>query len=187
MSMVAKAIDLLVTSYSYSIKTGSYFKATKTEKTSSGVPNASSPRSRTDISTNRIDGKSIRHEPTTRVDSELLNRPTFLSSGSDSDSEKNANFRPLKTDSTSLQLGHGKVNLAVAGSSTAEVQSSSFKHQLSGPSANNSEQQDSQLSSPAISPNEMHRFIFAPVEEMLGDPSYLVSIIVEFLHRYVNL
>ncbi|XP_031261911.1 regulator of MON1-CCZ1 complex isoform X2 [Pistacia vera] len=136
-SMVAKAIDVLVTSYSYSIKTGSYFKGTKTEKTSS--------------------------------------------SDSDSDSEENASFEPLKTDSTNLQLGGGKVNLAVAGSSSAEVQSSSFKRQLSRPTDNISEQQDSQLTSPAISPDEMYRFVFAPVEEeILGDPSYLVSIIIEF-------
>ncbi|KAJ0027228.1 hypothetical protein Pint_36375 [Pistacia integerrima] len=180
-SMVAKAIDVLVTSYSYSIKTGSYFKGTKTEKTSSsGAPNASSLISGTDISTNRIDGKSIRHETTAGVDSERLNRSSTFS-GSDSDSEENASFEPLKTDSTNLQLGGGKVNLAVAGSSSAEVQSSSFKRQLSGPTDNISEQQDSQLTSPAISPDEMYRFVFAPVEEeILGDPSYLVSIIVEF-------
>jgi hypothetical protein len=37
----------------------------------------------------------------------------------------------------------------------------------------------------AISPLEMYRFVFALVEdEMSGDPSYLVSVIIEFLRRY---
>lgn len=37
----------------------------------------------------------------------------------------------------------------------------------------------------AISPYEMFEFIFAAVEEELGaDPSYLIAIIVEFLHWY---
>lgn len=181
-SMVAKAIDVLVTSYSYSIKTGSYYKVTKAERTSSSdEPNTDSLRSGTHVSTIRSDGKFIRHQSTGGVDSESLNRmSTFL--GSDSYSEENVSFEALNTDFTNQQLGGGKVNLAVAGSSSAEVQSLSFHHQLSGPSDNISEQQDSQLTSPAISPDEMYRFVFAPVEEeMLGDPSYLVSIIVEFL------
>jgi hypothetical protein len=42
--------------------------------------------------------------------------------------------------------------------------------------------------SPAISTDEMYSLLFAPVEEeMVGDPSYLVAIIVEFLRRYVIL
>lgn len=39
----------------------------------------------------------------------------------------------------------------------------------------------------AISPVEMYQFVFALVEdEMSGDPSYLVSVIIEFLRRYVS-
>lgn len=175
--MVSKAIDVLVSSYSLSLKTGSYFKGIKTESTSSGVAKTSVARSSTDVSTSRIDGTSIRHESTAGVDSEYPSASTF----SASESEENASSAPLRTDSRDLQLGGGKVdrvNLTGA--------------QSSGPSdnpvfVNISEQQDSELTSPAISPDEMYKFVFAAVEEeMVGDPSYLVSIIIEFLRRYVN-
>lgn len=175
--MVARAIDVLVSSYSLSLKTGSYFKGMKTETTSSVVPNTSSARSGTDEPASRVDGKSVRHESTVGVDSEYTNRSSTFSA---SDSEENASTEPLKTDSSYLQLGGGKVdraNLTGAQSSSTECQ----------PSSNISEQQDSQLSSPAISPDEMYQFVFAPVEEeMVGDPSYLVAVIIEFLRRYVN-
>lgn len=172
-SMVSKAIDVLVSSYSLSLKTGSYFKGIKAESTSSGVVNTNVAKSSTDVSTSRIDGTSIRHESTAGVDSEYPSRSSTFSA---SDSEENARSAPLKTDSRCLQLGGGKVDRAnLTGA------------QSSGPSdnpvfANISEQQDSELTSPAISPDEMYKFVFAAVEEeMVGDPSYLVSIIVEFL------
>ncbi|CAN8270108.1 unnamed protein product [Cochlearia groenlandica] len=44
------------------------------------------------------------------------------------------------------------------------------------------EQQDSQLSTPAISPDEIYKFVFASVEEMMAEESeYLIAIIAEFL------
>lgn len=46
------------------------------------------------------------------------------------------------------------------------------------------EQQESQLSSAAISPDELYKFVFASVEEMMVEESeYLVAIITEFLRR----
>lgn len=49
------------------------------------------------------------------------------------------------------------------------------------------QQMTSHGASVAISPDEMHRFVFTLVEdEMSGDPSYLVSVIVEFLRRCVE-
>ncbi|KAK1562829.1 hypothetical protein Q3G72_017679 [Acer saccharum] len=193
-SVVARAIDVLVTSYSNSIKTGSYFKGLKNEKTSpSNVPNVNSPVSSTDVSSSRIDGlgKSIRHESAAGIDSESLNRSSTFSA---SESEDISSFEPLKTNSNDLQLGGCKANRASLSSadSANEVHRSFLKYQLPGSSDNSfnasiSEQQDSQLTSPAISPDEMYRFVFASVEEeMGGDPSYLVSIIVEFL-RSANL
>lgn len=170
--MVSKAIDVLVSSYSLSLKTGSYFKGIKTESTSSGVANTSVARSSTDVSTSRIDGTSIRHESTAGVDGECPSRSSTLSA---SDSEETASSAPLK-DSRDLQLGGGKVDRA-----------SLTVAQSSGPSdnpvfANILEQQDSQFTSAAISPDELYKFVFAAVEEeMVADPSYLVSIIVEFL------
>ncbi|CAN6810290.1 unnamed protein product [Brassica oleracea] len=50
------------------------------------------------------------------------------------------------------------------------------------PSGSADEQQESQLSSPAISPDELYKFVFASVEETMVDESdYLVAIITEFL------
>ena len=52
------------------------------------------------------------------------------------------------------------------------------------PSGSADEQQESQLSSPAISPDELYKFVFASVEETMVDESdYLVAIITEFLRR----
>ncbi|CAN1772830.1 Regulator of MON1-CCZ1 complex [Linum perenne] len=121
--MVSKAMDILVSSYSHSLKTNVNLKASKAGETSASAgPNASNSK-----------------------------------------------------------------NSQGAESSRSEVQSSSSHNQQLGPNndqlnADNSEKQDSQLTSPAISPDEMYTCVFAPVEEAMdGDPSYLVSIIVEFL------
>ncbi|CAA7016185.1 unnamed protein product [Microthlaspi erraticum] len=44
------------------------------------------------------------------------------------------------------------------------------------------EQQESQLSSAAISPDELYKFVFASVEEtMVEEPEYLIAIITQFL------
>ncbi|CAN1772828.1 Regulator of MON1-CCZ1 complex [Linum perenne] len=126
--MVSKAMDILVSSYSHSLKTNVNLKASKAGETSASAgPNASN----SSITANK--------------------------------------------------------NSQGAESSRSEVQSSSSHNQQLGPNndqlnADNSEKQDSQLTSPAISPDEMYTCVFAPVEEAMdGDPSYLVSIIVEFL------
>uniref|UniRef100_A0A5B6ZLY4 Uncharacterized protein n=1 Tax=Davidia involucrata TaxID=16924 RepID=A0A5B6ZLY4_DAVIN len=192
--MVARAIDVLVTSYSHSIKTGSYFKGTKAEKTSpSGIPRVNNHGNVADESTSRVDafGKSVTHEAAGGVENESINRSTF----SASDSEDNASFEPRKSNSHNLHSLGGKIdaeNLMGAETSSAEVHPSALQSQLLGPgnnplNANVSEQQESQVTSAAISPDEMYSFVFAIVEEeMVGDSSYLVAIIVEFL-RSANL
>ncbi|KAA8516967.1 hypothetical protein F0562_017215 [Nyssa sinensis] len=188
-SMVSRAIDVLVTSYSYSIKTGSYFKGMKAEKTSpSGVPRVSSHGNVVDESTSRVDafGKSVTHEAAGGMDNESINRSTF----SASDSDDNASFEPQKSNSHNLHSLGGKIdtqNLMGAETSSAEVHPSALQSQLLGLgnnplNANVSEQQESQVTSAAISPDEMYSSVFAIVEEeMTGDSSYLVAIIVEFL------
>ncbi|KAK7841482.1 regulator of mon1-ccz1 complex, partial [Quercus suber] len=181
--MVARAMDVLVTSYSHSVKTGSYLKGIKSEKTSpSSVPHVSSPRSGADISASRVDAleKSVKHASAAGVDNEYA-----------SDSEENPSSEPPKTNLSDLQIFDGKVDnekLMGAETSSTEFQPTSLQHHLLEPgnnplNANGSEQQEAQLTSPAISPEEMYSFVFAPVEEeIVGDPSYLVAIIVEFLH-----
>lgn len=189
-STVSRAIDVLVSSYSHSVKTGTYIKGIKSGKTSpSIVPQSSGPRSSADVSASRVDavGKSIKHESAAGVDSESPNR--FLNF-SDSDSEDNVSFEPPRTTSNNVQLFDGKLargKLMGAETSGGEVRSSSLRSGNSPLDANVLEQQESQPTSPVISSDEMYSFVFAPVEEeMIGEPSYLVAIIVEFL-RSANL
>nr|XP_028948378.1 uncharacterized protein LOC103449663 isoform X2 [Malus domestica] len=194
-STVSWALDVLVSSYSHSVKTGTYLKGINSAKTSaSGEPQTSGPRSSADVSSRRVDavGKSVKYESAAGLDSESPNR--FLTD-SNSDSEDNASFEAPKATSNNSQLFDGKVDmgkLTGAETSSGEVRSSSLQYQVlrSGNSsldANGSEQQESQPTSPAISPDEMYSFVFAPVEEeIIGEPSYLVAIIVEFL-RSANL
>ncbi|KAJ6316596.1 hypothetical protein OIU78_019806 [Salix suchowensis] len=124
MSTVAKAIDVLLMSYSLSLKTGSYLKGTKTEKISHSAG--------TQIS---IPQSGASHQSSATVDNESMNRSGNLST---SDSEDNAQFNSLKAISI--------------------------------------------VNKEKLSVDEMYSLLFAPVEEeMVGDPSYLVAIIVEFL------
>eukprot|EP00257_Ricinus_communis_P023869 XP_015583977.1 regulator of MON1-CCZ1 complex [Ricinus communis] len=181
-TMISRAIDVLVTNYSYSIKTGSYFKGIKVEKTSSASGTHVSPRSNDSVSASGVDAldKSSKQEPSAHVLNESLSRS---SNPSTSDSEDNARYNAINTN---------RKNSLGAENASTEVQPSSSHSQNLGLSnnplhANAPEGQELQLSSPAISPDEMYSFVFAPVEEeMVGEPSYLVSIIVEFL-RSTNL
>ncbi|XP_045799110.1 uncharacterized protein LOC123893218 [Trifolium pratense] len=159
--VVAKAMNVLVTSYSHSIKTGSYLKGLKPEMTL----NSSAQNADTDVSAIERDatGKSIIHESTTRVDSGTL------------DSEDESQFANLKHNSKEAHIG-GSINNE---NSLSNETHSSYVMQSSLLSV----QEESQLTSATISPDEMYNFVFSPVdEEMVGDPSYLVAIIVEFLH-----
>lgn len=185
-SMVTRAIDVLVTSYSNSIKTGSYFKGIKAEKPpTSDVSNVNPSTSVVDESIRREDalGKSIKHGSASGVENESINRsPAF----SVSDSEENVSFEN-SNHLRSLGAKADRENFKVAESSQSEVQKLSLQSQLLGPSnsplnANNSENLESQVTSAAISPDEMYSCVFASVEEeMAGDPAYFVTIVIEFL------
>ncbi|XP_034907866.1 uncharacterized protein [Populus alba] len=123
--LVAKAIEVLIASYSQSLKTGSYLKGIK----------------------------------------------------------DNVQFKSVKTN---RKVNKEKLSGGAESSSTEVHTSSSHSQHLrptnSPLNASVSERQESQVTSPAISPNEMYSLVFAPVEEeMVGDSSYFVAIIVEFL------
>ncbi|KAL6986967.1 hypothetical protein U1Q18_012727 [Sarracenia purpurea var. burkii] len=193
--MVARAIDILVTSYSYSIKTGSYLKGMKAEKSSpSVVPQANSPITVSDDSSTRVGayGKSVKYETASRVHNESINRSSTFSG---SDSEDNVAMEPQKTSLGDLHSLGGKMDgeiLMGAESHSNGLHQSALQSQLLGAvnnplNANVSNHQESLVTSAAISPDEVYSFIFAPVEEEIaGDSSYLVAIIVEFL-RSANL
>ncbi|XP_062113148.1 uncharacterized protein LOC133824288 [Humulus lupulus] len=187
-SMVAKAINVLVTSYSHSIKTGCCVKTTKSEKTSaSGVPHVTSPRPNVDESISRVDalGKSVKHD-STAGDNEPSNRSAAFSN---SDSDDSVNSESARTNSNGLQTIDSKVDkrrLMGGETSSVAVMPSAVGFANNSLIANTDDHQESQITSPAISPDEIYRFVFAPVEEeMVGDPSYLIAIIVEFLHSAI--
>ncbi|KAL5134955.1 Regulator of MON1-CCZ1 complex [Glycine soja] len=168
--VVAKAVNVLVTSYSHSIKTGSYLKGLKPENTSTSVvQNTGAEVSATE--TNVI-GKSIVHESTRRVDSGSLNKASTVSSLDYEDESQSANLKHSSKEAQVEDEVNNEISLS-KGAHSAYVMQSSLQ----------SGQEESQLTSAAISPDEMYSFVFSPVdEEMVGDPSYLVAIIIEFLH-----
>lgn len=148
--VIFRAVNVLVTSFAYSLKTGNYSKSIKSEQpTVSGVPENNSG----DNSGNKPDtsGKSVKTEP---------------SSGfSTSDSEDNANFKKAKTKFLDINSSNPQENL-MGSELNASV----------------SEQQESQVTSAAIPPDDLYSFVFASVEEeMVTDASYLFAIIVEFI------
>lgn len=188
-SMVTRAIDALVSSYSNSIKSGCYFKGIKAEKPP--TPSASNINISTSVVNESIRrefvlGKSIKHGSASGVENESFNRsPAFPVSGSEENvSLENSN------DHHSLGTKADRENFTAGESSQSEVQKLSLQSQLVGPSnsplnASISENLESQVTSAAISPDEMYSFVFASVEEeMAGDPVYFVAIVVEFLRRY---
>lgn len=165
MATVAKAIDVLVSSYTRSSKVGPNVKELKTDRLQSVVPQVSG--------SGPVPGANNRNS-TTGVESEALHRTSIFPS---SDSEENADIEQLNTVPGNHQ-------------SIVEAQASSSQYLHLGPGCNrlndNVSDEGSLISSPAISPDEMYSFVFAPIEEeIVGDPSYLLAIIIEFLRRYV--
>ncbi|XP_015969404.1 uncharacterized protein LOC107492870 isoform X1 [Arachis duranensis] len=165
--VVAKAIHVVVTSYSHSIKTGSYLKGLKPEKPSaSSVQNAGADVSA--VGTNAI-GKSIAHESDARVDRGSSSKALSL------DSEDESRTANPKRNSKETQVGDEVNDENSSGTEVHNAHVTQSSLQLG--------QEESQLASAAISPDEMYSFVFSPIdEEMVGDPSYLVAIIIEFLH-----
>lgn len=181
--MVTRSIDVLVTSYSYAVKTGSYLKGVKTENASpTGV---TSTDTAADESTSRGDasGKSVKHGP-----AEVGNESVSSHSYSTLDSDDNSFSDRQKIKPVNLHSSVGDIdreNLTRVEASNEEFHPSASHTQIIGHSTstsnvNNSD--DSQINSAAITSDEMYSFVFAPVEEeMAGDLFYLASVIIEFL------
>lgn len=163
--MVFRAIDVLVNSFAYSLKTGSYLKGGNSEKPAvSGVPQ---------------NGVGTGTSETARgVDSRTVQNSGF----STSDSEDNANFRKAKSNFLDGNSSSGNIDGENSvGSEASRIREHSVNQPLN---ANVSEQQESQVTSAAIPPDEVYSFVFASVEEeMIADASYLFAIIVEFIRR----
>lgn len=173
-NIVSRAMDALITSYSHAIKTGSYFKGMKAEKSpASSTQHIHCPKSAAEDSTRTGDSRG----GALKIDS-----PSEISNEShrQSDSDSEGKVGPSSACSKGVM---GTEAFA------AKVQPSS---QSSGPTrvpldADKAETEDSHVTTAAISPDEICCFVFAQAdEEMDGDPSYLVAVMVEFL-RCANL
>ncbi|KAJ9554827.1 hypothetical protein OSB04_009441 [Centaurea solstitialis] len=168
--MVFRAIEVLVNAFSYSLKTGSYSKGGKSEKPT--VENSVGTGTSDEISSADASGKSIRTESASGVDRRTVHNSSVLTS----DSEDNANFRKAKAKFLDINSSSGNIDRETS------VASESQLHDNQPLNANVSEQQDSQVTSAAIAPDELYDFVFASVEEeMIADASYLFAIIVEFI------
>ncbi|KAI8562043.1 hypothetical protein RHMOL_Rhmol03G0004300 [Rhododendron molle] len=155
-SMVARAIDILVTSYSYSLKTGSHFKGMKAEKNSaSGVSQVDSPSPVTVESASRVDshGKSV-HESASGVHNESISRSSTFSG---SDSEDNEVIKPQKTTPVDRHSvgGKGESEMQMGPESHSKrFHQSPLQSQLLGPgnnqsNANVTNHQESQILEPS--------------------------------------
>ncbi|XP_022934291.1 uncharacterized protein LOC111441498 isoform X1 [Cucurbita moschata] len=170
---VAKAIDVLVSSYTLSSKVGPSVKESKTDRSQSVVPQVSG--------SGPVPGGNNR-DSTAGMESEAPHRTSIFPS---SDSEGNADVDQLNTGNHQSIVDQERWRSTI---SSTDIQASSSQYQHLGPGCNrlNDDVSDegSLVLSPAISPDEMYSFVFAPIEEeIVGDPSYLLAIIIEFLRR----
>ncbi|GAA0147153.1 hypothetical protein LIER_06921 [Lithospermum erythrorhizon] len=182
-AMVAKGIDVLITSYANSLKSGSNYRGGKSDKTSHS--SSSNVHNHTDtVDESTIPGhtsKSIKRETTGPLERESSSRSIF----SASDSEENISFKPEELNINSHETSSAKPDgESWAG---AEAHASSARFQVSGGgssplNANAPDQQEAQVASAAVSPDDLYSFVFIPIEEeMAEDASYLLAIIIELL------
>lgn len=180
---VARGIDVLITSYSHSLKSGSYYKGVRTDKTSSSSSNVHNHTDTVDESTIRgKTSKSIKRETTGSMEEESRNKSAF----SASDSEDNTTFEPEESNINSNETSNVKID--GESRARAEADASSTQFQVSGAvvsaslNANPPEQQESQVTSAAVSPDDIYISVFIPIEEEMEEyASYLLAIIIELL------
>ncbi|XP_074379817.1 uncharacterized protein LOC141720994 [Apium graveolens] len=187
--MVTRSIDVLVTSYSYAVKTGSYLKGVNAEKpSSSGVTSVNKTDTAADESTKRGDasGKSVKHGPAAELGDGSVSSHSYSTLDSDDNSfSDRQKIRPVNLQSSGGDID--RENLTRVDASNEEFHPSVSQSQIIGHSnsmsnVNNSDIHDTQINSAAITSDEMYSFVFAPVEEeMAGDSFYLASVIIEFL------
>ncbi|XP_020104454.1 uncharacterized protein C18orf8 isoform X3 [Ananas comosus] len=165
----ARAIDVLVASHSHEMKTKNALQGGE-RKTSEQTHNSGMRQeSLTEVA--KEPTKGTEHEPVENS-VESTTRRNLLGSDSDNDTRR-------EIGGINSEQFRGK---SLHASDIAEFEQPS---QSEGPGSSRplaSHQQGSQSTRVSISPNEMYHFVFAHVEdEMGGDPSYLVAIIIEFL------
>ncbi|KAF3628760.1 putative Ribosomal protein S9 [Capsicum annuum] len=187
--MVARAIDVLVNSFSLSIKTGKHQAGSKVERSS--TTSGSSVDGAIGKSISQVE--TFEKSPIQESGSGMHDKSIVKSSSFTSDSEDNVSFAENRGKSKNVDLSSSEQNggnLVGTDLSVSEAQPSVVRPKDPGPGSTPlriDEQQESLITSAAISPDDLCCFVFASVEEeMAGDASYLVAIIVEFL-RSANL
>lgn len=185
--MVARVIDVLVNCFSLSIKTGKHHMGSKVKRSS--TTSGSNVNSAIDESISQADTseKSPKQESGSGThDKSIVKSSSVTSESEDNVSSAQNRGKSINVDlSSSEQNGGNLVGTDVSGD---EAQPSVVRPQAPGSgstSLRTDEQQESLVTSAAISPDDLCSFVFVPVEEeMAGDSSYLVAIVVEFLRRY---
>ncbi|KAG0456669.1 hypothetical protein HPP92_024457 [Vanilla planifolia] len=210
-SAVAMAMDVLVASFSHFVKFGAVSqggadrRASETDQSSSVQPVETPSRLCTDSMSGMMNsGALLKHEFLNRaetnaqqrmmVENELSNDATtsviagaqaLSFSGSDSDTNLETRTSVPEKYDNSVTEARRSIE-GERGAETSDVKREEPALQTEGlyravePGISN--YLGSQFSTSAISPDEMYHFVFAIIEdEMGGDPSYLVSILVEYL------
>ncbi|ONK75056.1 uncharacterized protein A4U43_C03F12860 [Asparagus officinalis] len=165
-SIVSRAIDVLVASYSQLVKLGNALgggdRRASEKSQYSGVQHT--------ISSGALpqEAKSVAQGSKFDGDANLERHEKSLS-GDIQDIQDREAINNMKGQTSGVNLGQS-------------LMESGVQHNNNPVEASVSPQMGSQNVNVAISPDEMYHFILAVVEdEMVGDPSYLVSVIIEFL------
>lgn len=174
-SVIATALNVLVASYSHAVKTGNALPDGDRRASETFSDSFAQQLENTDPS---ADSRYTNVESEFHAAVSASTNAPGCSSSSDADTE---------VKSTDNSTKYHDVSSSVAETSEVKrVKSSRYTETLdngkSSTESGTSSYPGSQLSTSAISPNEMYHFVFAVVEDEIGgDPTYLVSIIFEFL------
>ncbi|KAL4195942.1 hypothetical protein AMTRI_Chr04g180810 [Amborella trichopoda] len=195
--MIAKAMGVLSSSYSHSLKLGSSLqRGSRFTSQRSAFYTGATSSSLQHISSTEVTSSGIKQEATSR---EVERHPMHLNrTSSVSDSEDSVNLEHVSSnleephaisnprDPSVSKLKGPRKNYSEAETSNPDNEKASIK---SDSGETNGDSLDSGVSDPqsfeapsvTVSPNEMYISVFALVEEeMAGDPAYLVAVIVEY-------
>lgn len=204
-SIISSAINVLVASYSHALKTGSAshggdrrmsetFSDSSTQqmrnpdplfaestcgtmKNEKNFQQESSSKAESNLQQPRYTNKSSKL-PNDAVVSAAPNAPGHYASSSDVDTDLEA--RNNSTQHHNLSMSRAETSEFKGEESS--ISTEALENGKSSIESCISSYQGLQLTTAAISPDEMYHFVFAIVEdEMGGDPAYMISIIIEFL------
>ncbi|KAF9599349.1 hypothetical protein IFM89_036806 [Coptis chinensis] len=183
-SVVSKAIDVLVSSYSHSMKTEASFprrtaeskKASTSSSQQFDGSGAVDDESRSQLERH---GNPNQHGLVSGLEKESQHSMLRDTGNESLDFDECSRINRLSLSSDSEDSSNSERIVEV---SNAEVEQPSSQSRARGIVCSDvSEDRDSQVTSVAVSPDEMYSLVFSLIEEeMTGEPSYLVSILVEY-------